>query len=71
MSNKSEPYLTADEAAAMLRLSPKTLERMRVEGSDLRYYKAGKGKRARVLYLASDIQEWLAGHAYNSTSEYK
>ena len=70
MSEANESYLTADEAAKILRLSPKTLERMRVEGSDLLFYKAGGGKRARVLYKASDIEEFLQGHAHHSTSEY-
>lgn len=64
-------YLTSDEAAKFLKLSIRTLERMRVTGDGPRFMKAGTGKRSRVLYKASDISEWLEGNAYHSTSEYE
>lgn len=64
-----EQYLTTIEAAAVLRLSPKTLERMRVDGSGPVFLKAGPGLRARVLYRRSDLVEWLEGFTYGSTSE--
>ncbi len=63
-------YLNTDEASRILRLSPRTLERMRVEGTGPRYLKAGGGLRARVLYRPSDVDAWLEGHAFQSTSEY-
>ncbi|MEM7620188.1 MAG: helix-turn-helix domain-containing protein [Pseudomonadota bacterium] len=63
-------YLTSDEAAKLLRLSTRTLERMRVTGDGPRFMKAGTGKRSRVLYKTSDISEWLENNAYHSTSEY-
>ncbi len=63
-------YLTSAEAAEFLKLSIRTLERMRVTGEGPRFMKAGAGKRSRVLYKQSDIVEWLEGHTYQSTSEY-
>jgi hypothetical protein len=63
-------YLTTAEAAAFVRLSPRTLERLRVQGTGPRFIKAGKGKRARVLYKAADLQEWLEETTFRSTSEY-
>ena len=53
-----------------MRLSPRTLERLRVEGTGPRFIKAGRGKRARVLYRPADLQEWLETNVYQSTSEY-
>jgi hypothetical protein len=63
-------YLTV-EAAARLRLSPRTLERFRVSGDGPRYVKAGPGKRARVLYRQSDLDAWLKQFSFASTSEYR
>lgn len=64
------PLLTTAEAAAFLRLSPRTLERFRVEGTGPKYLQAGAGKRARVLYDPAELRSWLASFAYRSTSEY-
>lgn len=63
-------FLLSKEAADKLRISKRTLERMRVEGTGPRYFKAGPGKRSRVLYRMADIQAWLERHSYGSTSEY-
>jgi len=65
-----EMFLTTIEAAAYLRLSPRTLERFRVEGTGPKFLKAGAGKRARVLYDPVELQAWLTRFAYQSTSEY-
>ena len=54
----------------MLRLSRRTLERMRVEGTGPRYLKAGPGKRSRVLYREADVLSWLERYQFGSTSEY-
>ena len=64
------PYLTSQDAADLLRLSVRTLERMRVEGNGPRFLKAGNGKRSRVLYRLEDVQNWLEAQAYHSTSEF-
>ena len=67
--NTQTQYLITPEAAEFLRLSAKTLERMRVDGSGPTFLKAGAGLRSRVLYRRSDLVEWLEGFAYGSTSE--
>ena len=67
---QEERMLFTAEAAAICRLSPRTLERLRVEGSGPRYFKLGPGKRARVMYKASDVLAWIERYRYSSTSEY-
>ncbi len=63
-------YLNSEEAGRILRLSARTLERMRVEGSGPKYLKAGRGTRARVLYRPADLDLWLESRTFSSTSEY-
>ena len=63
-------YLTTSQAAEILKLSARTLERMRIDGSGPPFLKAGGGKRSRVLYAMADIEAWLSGHRFGSTSEY-
>ena len=59
-------YLTQEEAAEILRLSPRTLERMRVTGTGPRFRKFGR----RVLYDRQDIFTWADSKAFASTSEF-
>jgi len=63
-------YVTTVEAAKQLKLSPKTLERYRVEGKGPPFHKLGSGKRARVLYKITDLEAWLQSCRYESTSQY-
>ena len=63
-------YMMTQEAADYLRLSARTLERMRVDGTGPRFLKAGPGLRARVLYRLDDLKDWLESFSYGSTSEY-
>ena len=63
--------LTTVEAAEYLRLSPRTLEDMRVTGNGPRYFKLGPGKRSKVVYKREDLEMWVVGFAYKSTSEYR
>lgn len=63
-------YLNSQEAADLLRISIRTLERMRVEGTGPRFLKAGKGIRSRVLYRPADLDAWLDSQSYSSTSQY-
>lgn len=63
-------YLNSQEAADLIRISIRTLERMRVDGTGPLYLKAGKGTRSRVLYRPADIDAWLTSRAFNSTAEY-
>lgn len=70
MPHTNQPILlTTIEAAKYLRLSPRTLERLRVQGDGPRFMKAGRGLRARVLYTPSDLHDWIS-RTYGSTSEY-
>lgn len=62
--------LTSNETADLLRISRRTLERMRVEGNGPRYLKVGGGKRSRVLYREGEILAWLERNSFGSTSEY-
>lgn len=63
--------LTSVEAAEYLRLSPRTLEGMRVDGTGPRYFKVGPGKRSKVVYRVSDLETWLQQFQFGSTSEYE
>jgi len=47
-------YLTNAESATLLRLSPRTLEKLRVEGGGPRFHKFGR----RVVYAIADIEVW-------------
>jgi excisionase family DNA binding protein len=58
-------YLTNEEAAAYLRLSPRTLEKQRVIGGGPRFRKFGR----RVLYAIDDLQIWAEARACEMTSD--
>jgi hypothetical protein len=62
--------LTTVEAADYLRLSPRTLEDMRITGTGPRYFKLGPGKRSKVVYRWEDLECWVSSFGYLSTSEY-
>jgi excisionase family DNA binding protein len=58
--------LTQREAASVLRLSERTLERMRTSGLNApKFVKMGRVVRYRV----SDLEEWIAARVVGSTSE--
>jgi Helix-turn-helix domain len=57
--------LNQRDAAAVLRLSERTLERLRLTGGGPVYVKAGR----RVLYREPDLQAWIASRVRGSTSE--
>jgi hypothetical protein len=56
--------LTQREAASVLRLSERTLERSRVSGFGPPFCKLGR----RVFYRAADLDHWIATHIVRSTS---
>jgi hypothetical protein len=58
-------YLTNDEAANFLRLSPRTLEKSRVIGGGPRFHKFGR----RVLYALGDLESWAARRSFDMTSD--
>lgn len=57
--------LTNAEAAAFVRLSPRTLEKFRVLGGGPRYKKLG----ARVRYSVEDLRAWLQSRTFEMTSD--
>jgi hypothetical protein len=57
--------LSQREAAVLLGLSPRTLERLRCTGFGPPYVKACR----RVLYRPSDLDTWIAERVVSSTSE--
>jgi predicted DNA-binding transcriptional regulator AlpA len=59
-------YLSNDEAAQVLKLSPRTLEKFRVIGGGPRYRKLGR----RVVYSVQDLETWADARACDSTSDY-
>ncbi|WP_072387151.1 helix-turn-helix domain-containing protein [Hyphomicrobium sp. CS1BSMeth3] len=63
--------LTTPEAAEYLRVSDRTLEAKRVDGTGPRYFKVGPGKASKVVYRIADLEEWLQKQQYGSTAEYK
>ena len=58
-------YLTNDEAADYLRLSPRTLEKQRVIGGGPKFRKFGR----RVMYAVSDLNAWADQRSYEATSD--
>jgi len=58
-------YLTNDEAAQYLRLSPRTLEKQRVIGGGPKFRKFGR----RVMYAVADLDAWADGRSYAMTSD--
>lgn len=62
---KSPSYLSQPEAAELLRLSPRTLERHRLSGTGPRFCRLGR----RVVYRRADLDAWAEENAFRSTSE--
>ncbi|MFP3688050.1 MULTISPECIES: helix-turn-helix transcriptional regulator [Burkholderia] len=58
-------YLTNDEAAEYLRLSPRTLEKQRVIGNGPKFRKFGR----RVMYAVVDLDTWADQRSYETTSD--
>ncbi len=58
-------YLTNDEAAEFLRLSPRTLEKQRVIGGGPRFRKFGR----RVMYAMTDLETWADARSFEMTSD--
>jgi len=59
------PYLTNDEAATYLRLSPRTLEKQRVIGGGPKFRKFGR----RVMYALTDLDAWADSRSFETTSD--
>jgi excisionase family DNA binding protein len=57
--------LTQSDAAKLLRLSERTLERLRLQGGGPPFVKAGRS----VRYRESDLDAWIAARVVSNTSE--
>jgi hypothetical protein len=58
-------YDTKDAAKKLERLSPRTLEKWRVEGNGPPFRKFGR----KVVYAESDLESWAEGQRRTSTSQ--
>jgi Helix-turn-helix domain len=64
-SSPTARYLSNAEAAAFLRLSPRTLEKQRVIGGGPRFRKFGR----RVMYAVVDLEAWADARSFGMTSD--
>ena len=60
-----QPLLTQRQASAVLCLSERTLERLRVAGTGPCFVRAGRS----VRYRECDLEAWIAERVVSSTSE--
>ncbi len=58
-------YLSNDEAASFLKLSPRTLEKQRVTGGGPKFRKFGR----RVVYAIEDLESWANARSCDTTSD--
>ena len=59
-------YLTEQEAARLLRVSTRTLQRWRREGGGPRYRRLGP---RRIVYAGADLDAFADGRAFANTSQ--
>ena len=55
----SKAFLNNAEAAGFLGLSPRTMEKLRIQGRGPRFHKFGR----RVLYARGDLEAWTTTHS--------
>lgn len=65
MPDTADTYLTTAELADCLKISARTLERMRLEGRGPKFTKLGR----RVVYAESAVSQFVAANTFASTSE--
>jgi excisionase family DNA binding protein len=58
---QADEFLSDAQLCALLRVTPRTTARWRVEGNGLPFVRAGA---RRVLYRKSDVDAWLAKRTY-------
>ena len=58
-------FLKVSEAAAMLQLHSRTLDRYRITGGGPAYYMFGTA----VVYALADLADWAAARRYRNTSQ--
>lgn len=55
-------FMTSAEVAEMLKMSPRTLEKMRLESRGPKYYRLGDNGKSKVLYMFDEVLEWVQRH---------
>lgn len=65
VNDRPTEYMGTREAAALLRLSPRTLDRYRVTGEGPAFHKFG----TRIRYARADLDAWAAERRRTSTSD--
>jgi hypothetical protein len=60
VTNSDLEFLTPKEVAAMLRLSVRTLEGKRRDGTGPAFTTLGNDRNSKVVYRLADIYRWLA-----------
>lgn len=67
MTHAPTDKLTTKEAASYCRCGKSTLEKLRLTGGGPRYLKPTRS----VVYQVADLDAWLDGRRFSSTSEYQ
>lgn len=57
------------EVAELLRMSERTLEGKRLNGTGPDYYRVGPSSKSRVLYRHGDVTAWLEKHKVTAKAE--
>ena len=65
--NASNSLLSPEQASNWLNLSKSTLAKMRLRGDGPCYIRLGA---RRVAYRKQDLEDWVAGNSFRSTSQY-
>ena len=60
-------HFNTEQLAKLIDISPRTLQRWRLEGKGPKYFKLG----SRVLYSEEQINEWLCKCQTSSTTDTK
>jgi len=60
-----DELLTTQEAAKFLKLSPRTLEKLRITGGGPAFIALGRARRYRL----EDLQRWVSERVARSTAE--
>ncbi len=63
--DQAKEYMTCAQAAQLLSLSPRTLEKFRVQGNGPVFRKFGR----RVIYSRKDLEYWAQSRQCVSTSD--
>jgi hypothetical protein len=62
-----DEFYTQNDLAEIFHISPRTLERKRVDGSGPPFVKFGR----RVLYRRSQVESWIEASCFGSTTTIK